>query len=431
MSGRGPNAARLAALGLVEAVLGRRCMLDDAMGRDATLPALPPSDRAFARRIVATVLRRLGQIDAALEVFVRRPLPARAGTVRSALRIGAAQILFIGTPAHAAVNSTVELLTGGDGAYRKLANAVLRRIAERRAEILAAQDAGRLNLPDWLWTSWLAAYGERVTRAIGEVASEDPPLDFTVKSDPEGWAERLGGRVLPTGTVRRPQSAVVPDLPGFREGAWWVQDAAAALPVRLLGPVAGQTVIDLCAAPGGKTAQLAAAGAKVIAVDRSAGRLRRLEANLNRLGLNARLVEADALEWRPERRVRHILLDAPCSATGTLRRHPEVRWLKTADDVARMSALQDRLLAAAVDMLEPGGTLVYCSCSLQPEEGEQRVGRLLAQGLPVRRDPIRPEEVAGFSELISPEKDLRTLPCHLAPQGGMDGFFAARLNRVS
>ncbi|MEX0814130.1 MAG: RsmB/NOP family class I SAM-dependent RNA methyltransferase, partial [Dongiaceae bacterium] len=213
------------------------------------------------------------------------------------------------------------------------------------------------------------------------------------------------------------------------EGAWWVQDAAAALPARLLGPVAGLRVVDLCAAPGGKTAQLAAAGADVTAVDRSAARLERLAANLARLHLTARIVAADAAQWRPPAPAEAVLLDAPCTATGTIRRHPDIPWLKTADDLAKLVPLQDRLLAAAVEMTAPGGVLVYCVCSLQPEEGPQRIAALLAAGAPVAPLPIDPAEIGGLAEAITGTGELRTLPCHLAGLGGLDGFYAARLRR--
>jgi 16S rRNA (cytosine967-C5)-methyltransferase len=242
--------------------------------------------------------------------------------------------------------------------------------------------------------------------------------------------ERLDAALLPTGSLRRPAAAgPVEELPGFAEGAWWVQDAAAALPARFLGPVAGKRVIDLCAAPGGKTAQLAAAGARVAAVDRSAKRLERLTENLARLDLAAETVAADAALWRPTEPAAAVLLDAPCTATGTIRRHPDVPWLKGPQDLAKLVPLQDRLLAAATAMTEPGGTLVYCVCSLQPEEGPERIAALLAAGAPVERVPIAPREVGGLDELLTPLGELRSLPCHLAERGGLAGFYAARLRR--
>ncbi len=219
-------------------------------------------------------------------------------------------------------------------------------------------------------------------------------------------------------------------LPGFGEGAWWVQDAAAALPVRLLGDVAGRPVLDLCAAPGGKTAQLASLGARVTALDRSQRRLARLKDNLARLSLSAETRVADAESWRPAAPAPFVLLDAPCTATGAIRRHPDVAHLKTRDHVVRLASLQERLLAAAVHMLGPGGVLVYCTCSLEPQEGEQQVARLLAAGAPVRRRPIEPAEIGGLAECITPDGDLRTLPCHLGSKGGLDGFYAARLVRA-
>ncbi|MGH6620360.1 MAG: RsmB/NOP family class I SAM-dependent RNA methyltransferase, partial [Alphaproteobacteria bacterium] len=258
----------------------------------------------------------------------------------------------------------------------------------------------------------------------------EPGLDITVKSDPVGWAERLGGELLPTGTIRLVPHGPVFELPGFTEGEWWVQDTAASLPAKLLHAGPGQRVADLCAAPGGKTAQLAAAGAEVTAVDRSPARLARLRENLRRLRLDARVVEADAATWRPDRPADAVLLDAPCTATGTIRRHPDIARIKTPGDVARMPAVQDRLLRAAVEMTAPGGRLVYATCSLQPEEGPDRIAALLREGAPVRLDGISATELPGLSSAIRPDGTVRTLPCHWKELGGIDGFFIARLARV-
>ncbi|MGQ0662222.1 MAG: RsmB/NOP family class I SAM-dependent RNA methyltransferase [Pseudomonadota bacterium] len=421
----------MVALDLVGEVLGQRRPLDEALDRHRAFADLEPRDRAFARLLVATVLRRLGQIDAAIRACLDKELTPKANQIRDVLRLGAAQILFLRTPAHAAVDATVGLARGRRQAgYKGLLNAVLRRLARQGVGLIAAQDAPRLNTPAWLWRSWTGAYGEAATRAIAEIHAREPPIDLAVKSHPEAWAEALGGTLLPGGAIRRPAGGAIADFPGYAEGAWWVQDAAAALPARLLGEVNGRTVLDLCAAPGGKTAQLAAAGARVVAVDRSAARVQRLADNLRRLGLAAQTVVADAEGWRPPRRVAQILLDAPCSATGTIRRHPDIAHLKSSADVARSVAVQDRLLDAAIDMLAPRGTLVYCTCSLEPEEGPARIAAALMRGAPVKRRPIRPAEIGGLAEAISAAGDLRTLPCQLAAAGGLDGFYAARLVRI-
>jgi 16S rRNA (cytosine967-C5)-methyltransferase len=318
----------------------------------------------------------------------------------------------------------------GHGPHKKLANAVLRRVAREGRAIADAQDAARLNTPDWLWQSWAAAYGEATCRQIAEAHLSEAPLDITVKENVEAWAEKLGARVLPTGSLRRKAGGRVADLPGFKDGAWWVQDAASALPVKLLGDVKGKTVIDLCAAPGGKTAQLAAAGARVTAVDRSEKRLVRLRENLDRLGLTAELVCADATEWKPVEMADAALVDAPCSSTGAIRRHPDVARLKAPGDVIKLAGVQDRLLAAALDQVRPGGLIVYSSCSLQPEEGPDRIAALLDAGRPVTRVDVAPGDIGGLKEVISADGDLRCLPCHLGDLGGMDGFYAARLKRI-
>ena len=384
--------------------------------------------------MLLTTLRRLGQIDAFLAGLMDRPLPARRGPVRDVLRLGIAQLAFLETPAHAAVASTVALAQGQRLApYRGLVNAVLRR-ASREHGAIAALDAARLNSPDWLWQSWTQAYGDACCRAIAEAHLKEPPLDLSPVTDTEDRAEALCAALaaerLPGGTLRLRGAGEVTRLAGYEAGKWWVQDAAAALPARLLGPVAGKQVLEIGAAPGGKTAQLAAAGARVTAVDRSAPRLARLRENLARLHLEAEIVEADALGWHPAAQAHLVLLDAPCAATGTIRRHPDILHGRRPADVARLAELQGRLLARAAAMVAPGGLLVYASCSLQPEECERRVDAFLAAAPDFARLPVCPGELAGVGEAITTAGDLRTLPCHWAKDGGMDGFYAARLRHL-
>ncbi|MBL6935932.1 MAG: MFS transporter [Alphaproteobacteria bacterium] len=432
--------ARGVALDIVTAVLRKGRLLDEALasGGDSAgnsgenaLDSLASRDRAFVRLLVATVLRRLGQVDAALGHCLERPLPHKATSVHDILRLGATQLLFLETPPHAAVDTSVELARSrGFAPHLKLINAILRRISREGAALITAQDAPRLNTPDWLWESWVAAYGEDQARAIATAHMAEPPLDLSVTGDPGTWAEKLGGTVLATGTVRLAKTARVTEMEGFAEGKWWVQDAASALPVRLLGDVAGKNVLDLCAAPGGKTLQLASAGAHVTALDRSRPRLARLEENLGRLHLEAEMICADAVTWRPQTLAGAVLLDAPCTATGGLRRHPDVARLKTPEDVARLAALADRLLDAALDMLEPGGRLVFCTCSLEPQEGPERTAAFLQRADGVKLVPITPEEIGGLTEAVTGEGYLRTLPCHFSGQGGMDGFFAARFEKA-
>lgn len=430
--GRAPSksqsvSARSGALDLLEAVLVERRFLDDAL--DA-VPTMPERDRAFARAMAATVLRRMGEIDAVLTQCLAKPLPARAHRTQNMLRLGAAQLLILGTPAHAAVGETV------DAAHKRLprphvglVNAVLRRVAREGKAFLPA-DAGALNTPKWLWRSWSEHYGEAAARAIAAAHQQEAALDLSVKDGAPAWATRLGGKVLPTGSVRLEGGGAVLRLDGFDAGAWWVQDAAAALPARLLGDVRSKHVIDLCAAPGGKTAQLAAAGARVTAVDRSPERLARLQTNLKRLGLEAETIAADAAKWRPSQLADAVLLDAPCSATGTIRRHPDIPHLKAPRDVTDAAAAQKKFLEAALTMVKPGGVLVYAVCSLQPEEGEAQIASLLERDPPARRRSVQTSEVGGLKELISAAGDLRTLPCHIPELGGLDGFYAARLERI-
>jgi 16S rRNA (cytosine967-C5)-methyltransferase len=408
--------ARQAALALLEAVLGRRRPLEEAL--DALPGQLAPRDRAAAHRIAAAVLRRAGSLDAVLEPFLRREPPP---VVRQALRAGAAELLLLGTPAHAAVAATVAVVPRP---FAGLVNAVLRKVSTDGPAALAELDAERLDTPPWLWSAWHAAFGEAV-RAIARAHQHPPPLDLTLAA---GAAAPEGAEVLPTGTARLPEGTRVQDLPGFAEGAFWVQDAAAALPARLLGARPGERVADLCAAPGGKTAQLAAAGAAVTAVERDPRRLARLRENLARLKLAAELVEADAASWAPGGPgFDAVLLDAPCTATGIIRRHPDIPHLKRAAEVASMAETQARLLAHAATLLRPGGRLVLATCSLQPEEGEAHLARAAALGLVP--DPIRAEELPGLGEALTPRGTLRTRPDMWAGRGGLDGFFAARFVR--
>lgn len=419
------------ALDLLEAVLARHRLLDEMLEGDSRLAQMAERDRGFVRLLVATTLRRLGQIDAILAQCLAKPLTASAARARDVLRIGCCQLLFLDTPPHAAINTSVELVKGTRMAgFAKLINAVLRRVERDGRDWVAAQDAAFLNTPGWLWQSWCATYGEETARAIALAHLSEAAVDITVATDSQDWAEKLECDLLPGGSLRRRTGGDITRLPGFADGQWWVQDMAAAIPARLLGNVRGQRVADLCAAPGGKALQLALAGADVVAVDRSARRLARFRHNLERLKLRAQIIEADAAAWMPEAPFDALLLDAPCTATGTLRRHPDGLRVKGPGDVIALAEQQTALLKAAIAMVKPGGVLVYCVCSLERAEGEAQIERLLSSGAPVRRRPIKAAEVGGLSEIVTPVGDLRTLPCHLAERGGMDAFYAARLERL-
>ncbi len=429
-------AARRIAADILDGVLRRRIALDEQLsGKSAHpgLPSLADRDRALMRRLTATVLRRLGTLRHLVGGFLDKGFPAEAPRVETVLLLGAAQILWLDVPDHAAVDLSVRLAQADrrGGRYAGLVNAVLRRVAQNRAALAATDDSVR-DTPAWLLARWTKAYGADTARAIALANGHEPALDITVKTDAANWAERLRGRVLPTGTVRTIAHGAISLLSGFAEGAWWVQDAAAALPARLLGDVNGLRIADLCAAPGGKTAQLSAAGAIVTAVERSPARVNRLRENLTRLSLEAETVVADALEWQAGP-FDAVLLDAPCSSTGTIRRHPDVPWLKGEADFAVLTSLQERLLDRAVALAKPGGTIVYCVCSLEPEEGERQIAALLARNPNVVRKAITPADVFGQADFISPDGDLRTLPQMLPDPdprwGGLDGFFAARLVR--
>lgn len=433
-------AARKIAADVLDGVLHRHRTLDDQLdgaGAHPALKSLSDRDRALMRRLVATILRRLGSLGHLLSRLLDRGVPTDAPRAQSALLIGAAQILWMDVPDHAAVDLSVRLVQADRRAarYAGLVNAVLRRCAREGKAIVEEVHAQTLDIPPWLLSRWIAHYGESTARAMAAALGHEPSLDLSVKSDAGQWAARLHGEVLPTGTVRTLLHGSVTMLPGFSEGQWWVQDAAAALPARLFGDIKGKKIADLCAAPGGKTAQLAHAGARVTAVDRSPARMARLRDNLARLSLEAETVVADAVEWQgAAESFDGILVDAPCTSTGTIRRHPDVAWLRQESDIAPLAALQKRLLQKAVTLLKPGGTLVYCTCSLEPEEGEAAISALLAAGAGLRRVPIAPAEVAGLAEIVTADGDLRTLPCHLPHDdprlAGLDGFYAARLVKV-
>lgn len=413
-------------------VLLRKTPLDQVLGYSAEFNALDMRDRAFVRMLVSTCLRRKGQIDD----LIRRASdkdkeinPQRLGVL---LSVGICQVIFMNVPHHAAVDTTVNLAEAENMSRQKgFINAVLRRMTSEGQEWRKKQDAVQMNIPQWLLKHWIADYGLKGAAEIAQASLSEAQTDISLKdiSEQNYWAGELEASVLPTGSLRRASGGNVTELNGFDTGSWWVQDASAALPATLLGDLSGKTVIDLCAAPGGKTAQLAAAGAKVIALDRSAKRLETLKQNMERLKLSdhVEVVVGDGAVWQPSEPVDAVLMDAPCSATGTIRRHPDVMHLKSDQDITRLCDLQARLLNNVSGMLKSGGTLIYCTCSLQKAEGEQQINTFLLNNTDFIRTPIAAEEIGRIDTPITPEGDLRILPYHLAPHGGMDGFYVARL----
>ena len=434
-------AARRIAADILDGVLHKHRTLDEQLDGPSAHPglkSLSDRDRALMRRLVATILRRLGTLGHLLSKLLDRGIPTDAPRTQSALLIGAAQILWMDVPDHAAVDLSVRLVQSDRRAakYAGLVNAVLRRCAREGQPLIDEVKSKNLDIAPWLLARWSTHYGEATARDIANAIGQEPSLDLTVKSDAAQWATRLHGEVLPTESVRTLLQGSVTMLPGFSDGQWWVQDAAAALPARLFGDIAGKRIVDLCAAPGGKTAQLVHAGAEVTAVDRSPARMARLRDNLARLSLEAEMTVADGVEWLSQNHHEGfdgILIDAPCTSTGTIRRHPDIGWLRQESDIAPLVASQKRLLQRSIAALKPGGMLVYCTCSLEPEEGEQPIANLLKSEMDLQRVPIDASEVAGLSETVTAEGDLRTLPCHLPHQdprlGGLDGFYAARLVR--
>ncbi|MEI9930582.1 MAG: transcription antitermination factor NusB [Rhizomicrobium sp.] len=417
--------ARQAAQDILTEVLRKRRPLDPAL---AACIDLEPRDAGFARAIASETLRRFGQLDAVLRAFVdKMPSPHRSGPTYDILLAGACELLFLDVAPHAVVDGANRLAQADHKAvhFKPLINAVLRKISREGKDVVAQQDAPRLNTPDWLWSRWSDAYGEDVAYAIAEAHLKQAPLDIVSRNTTVEGAAHLFGN-----SWRFDESVRVDALPGFAEGQFWVQDIAATLPVHVLGDVRGQRVLDLCAAPGGKTAQLALAGADVTAVEREASRLERLRDNLARLKLNANLLNEDVRDLHLEP-APFVLLDAPCSATGTIRRHPELPLIKGASDITLCQAASAELLDCAADLTAPGGLLVFAVCSLEREEGPEQVADFLRRDTRFQRIALTLADVFGYSEFIDANGDLRTLPCHLLGQGGMDGFYAARLRRVS
>ncbi|MCI0468242.1 MAG: methyltransferase domain-containing protein [Beijerinckiaceae bacterium] len=431
-------AARASAAAIISDVIVKHHPLDECfLGNPAfsRLGGLEPREIALARSIATASLRRLGTIRAALSKLLEKGLPRHVPQLEWILIAASAQILFLEVPDHAAVDLAVRAaqLETRTAPYASLVNAVLRNLIRERERIVRESDPLDHDTPAWLAARWRQNYGETGARAIAAANREEPVLDLTALSDPLLWAGRLGANILPTGSLRVRAHAPVAELPGYAEGRWFVQDAAAALPARFLRARPGQRVADFCAAPGGKTAQLAAAGAEVTAIDRSAGRLKKLTSNLARLNLHAEIAVADiaSLKTAP---FDAILVDAPCLATGTIRRHPDIAWVKKPHDLGTLTALQARLLDKAAELVKPGGVVVYCTCSLEPEENEEQISALLHRNPALVRVPIEPSEAGDLPELLNANGELRTLPFHLpAPEArlaGLDGFFAARLLRV-
>lgn len=413
--------ARKSALAILTAVLRQRRPLDSQL---EGLKGLSPRDAGFARALASESLRHFGELDAVIRKFVPKPLaPHKSGTATEILILGTCELLILKSAAHAAVDAANRLATSDNKAvhFKSLINAVLRRISREGEAARAGLDRVRLNTPDWLWTRWSAQYGEDAARAIASASQKQAPLDISVKptATPPEAAPLFGN------SYRLHEAARVEELPGFAQGDWWVQDCAASLPALLLGDVKDKRVIDLCAAPGGKTLQLAARGAKVVAVDADAARLERVKDNLARTHLEAEWVVSDARDY--EGTAPFVLIDAPCSATGTIRRHPDLPWIKGAADVNACALGAYDILEAGAAMVEPGGTLVFAVCSLEREEGEEQIAAFLDAHPEFTRAPVTADDVFGHSKWITPDGDLRTLPSHI--EGGMDGFYAARLRK--
>lgn len=421
--------ARLIAAGLIQRILLEHITIDDALEQEPRLKEMAQRDRSFVATLLLTTFRHRGEIEAILSRHLAKPLPRKSGPAALILWLAVTQLIFLDTPAHAAIDMAVRSARADRNAvhFSGLINAVLRKIAANGKP--PELDAPRLNTPEWLWKRWVKSYGGETAHAIAAAHMEQPSLDVTVRADPETWAERLGGELLPTGQIRlSPNHTAVTELSGFEEGAWWIQDAAAALPVRLLGDLKSLKVLDLCAAPGGKTLQLCAGGAQVTAMDISSGRLQRVRENLQRTGFSAEVVESDVLDDDLAGEYDAVLLDAPCSATGTIRRHPELPYLKDERQIRELVGLQARMLVKAATLVRPGGRLLYCTCSLEREEGEKRINSFLKDHADFS---VIPAGITGLPpDALRPEGWIRLLPSMgIGNSRGMDGFFMSVMRR--
>ncbi len=422
--------ARAVAHKMLLKITNESLSLEDAWEQTKEVNLLEQRDRSLCRLLVLTTLRQCGFIDYRIRQYAKtmEKLPLSA---LMALRIGFAHILFLHSPAHAVVNTCVNLLEPHDKVMRGLVNAVLRKAAANEAQIHDATQGWQQAIPNWLLSTWKKDYGLDHLGHIAQACLREPTLDISVKENREYWQKELGATLLPTGTLRLQHQDDIAQLPGFAEGAWWVQDAAAALPAMMAGDVKDKLVYDCCAAPGGKTAQFLAAGAKVVAIDQSSDRLLRLRENLQRIKMNANILSVDILTFKPNNLADVIFLDAPCSATGTLRRHPDLMIHKKPSDVPRLAKLQLSMLNHVAGLLKKDGLLIYAVCSLQNEEGPDVVEAFLKQNPGFTRVPVTAKDFNGWQEGVTSAGDLRTLPHYMQAFGGMDGFYAARLKKVA
>lgn len=425
---------RKVALYILGQVLDRHQALDNVLETYSDFLELPGRDKAFIRMMVATTLRRLGQLDDFIQRGSKKKEPPTPPQLHNLLRMAATQIAFMNVPDYAVVDTAVRLAEECEMSRQKgFVNAVLRRVAENHKDWISKQDETRINTPEWLMKLWIADYDLRTAAEIAQANLSEASLDISIKAPDktEALLKTLEAALLPTGSLRRPAGGIVHKLPGFDDGLWWIQDASAALPARLFGDIDGKHVLDICAAPGGKTAQLASMGAQVTALDRSVGRLRKLQENMHRLGLEDHVTTeiTDGAIWKPKAPLDYILLDAPCSATGTVRRHPDILHLKMQKDIDRLTEVQMRLLENSASILASGGVLVYCTCSLQKAEGEYQIEAFLAKHKDMQRLPVKANEVGGLEAIVTNTGDVRILPFHMATHGGMDGFYIARLQK--
>lgn len=432
-------AVRQVAARLLSAVIDKKTSLDGLIDNEHGHPqylALEGRDRALCRAILGAALRHRSVISAALDRFLDRALPQNALSLAHLLHVGAAQVLYLDVPDHAAIDLAVTAAKCDprNKRFSGLVNALLRKIAQH-TDAIRLQPESSKNIPDWFLSLLTQNYGKEKAEAIIAAQEIEPPIDITVKDNPAVWAQKLNGTLLPNGSVRLGDfNGSLTELEGYAEGVWWVQDVAASLPARLFGNIKGKRVGDLCAAPGGKTAELAVQGAQVTAIDLSENRLRRLRKNMERLGLQVETWAGNLKDYHSEKLFDAVLLDAPCSSTGTIRRHPDILWTKNYSDIVKLAGLQFELLNAAIELVEKDGIIVFANCSLAREEGEEMVEKVLSARKDIELIPITADEVGGMDDILTENGTLRTTPANLQGEipemSGMDGFFAARFRKI-
>lgn len=391
---------------------------------------LRQEDKGFAKLLYLTFIRTTGQCDALIDSLVLKKIEKKNMMIRDILRLGIVQHHFLKTSPYAIVTTALHLIDHlNQKNFKPFVHAVLSKIIRNEHAFLIKETGIDKNFPEWMFTRWRNNFGLGKAQEIAFAFSREAPIDFTIKTDPDLWPKRLGGTLIPFNTIRSYRQSIIESLEGYHQGEWWIQDWSSSLPIKLLNPIAGKKALDLCAAPGGKTAQLIAKGLNVTSIDNSNHRLKRLHENLKRLKMHANVIQDDATTWKSKEKFDYVLIDAPCSGTGTYRRHPERRFLRKENDFESLLMIQEKILQTGIKHLADDGILMYCTCSLEKEENEQQIEKILKNNETIERIPFTLDEVQEMKSILTPLGDIQILPFELSEFGGADGFFIARLKK--